>query len=150
MFFNMNNTIQVSQKDLMPLMEEALKAGKKVRFTVSGNSMWPWLIHQRDSVLLEECGNQKLKKGDIILFQALEHHYVLHRITRKVKGGYITTGDGNLARDGFVPKDKVIGKAVVLYRKDRKIICCQWKWRLIARLWMVGFPVRKYLVKLIC
>ena len=41
-------------------------------------------------------------------------------------------------------------KAVVLYRKDRKIICCQWKWRLIARLWMAGFPVRKYLVKLIC
>ena len=41
-------------------------------------------------------------------------------------------------------------KAVVLYRKDRKIICCQWKWRLIARLWMAGFPVRKYLVKLMC
>lgn len=145
----MSNMVQVSQKDLIPLMEEVLKEGKKVRFTVSGNSMWPWLIHQRDSVLLEGLENKRLKKGDIILFQAYENHYVLHRITRKVRGGYITTGDGNLTRDGFVPEDKVIGKAVVLYRKNTEILCGQWKWRIVAWFWMAGFPIRKHLAKLI-
>ena len=48
-----------------------------------------------------------IKKGDIILFRRNHNKYVLHRITQRMAGGFVTTGDGNLYRDGFVSNDEI-------------------------------------------
>lgn len=139
----------VSGQNLFPVIEAMLEEGRQVRFTVSGNSMWPLISHNRDSVLLIPCDTKQLKKGDIILFQTSVSHYVLHRITKVKKDGYITTGDGNLTRDGFVPSESVRAKAAVVYRKNRVIDCNKWYWKIIFRVWMAAFPVRYFLIKAI-
>ena len=136
---------KISQKQFFPIIEEMLKAGKNVRFTVFGNSMWPWIISDRDSVLLTRCDNAHLKKGNIILFHTASGNYVLHRITKVKRDGYITTGDGNLWRDGFVPQGKVIARVESIYRKDIVIECSGWKWKAISSLWMASFPIRRIL-----
>lgn len=132
----------VSERNLFPMIESMLAEGKKVRFRVSGNSMWPFVVHNRDSVLLVSCDRTRLKKGDIILFETVGQHHILHRITKVKKGGYITTGDGNLHRDGFVPEDAVRAKVECIYRKGKKIDCGRWYWKIVFGLWMVAFPVR--------
>lgn len=104
----------VAGRNLFPVIEEMLEDGKSVRLTVSGNSMWPLIINNRDSVLLVPRGNTRLKRGEIILFRTSISHYVLHRITKVKKGGYITTGDGNLHRDGFVAS-QMSGQKRLLY-----------------------------------
>ena len=40
-----NSDFIISERDLFPEIEKVLKEGKFVRFTVSGNSMWPLIIH---------------------------------------------------------------------------------------------------------
>ena len=50
---------------LLPMLEESRKAV----FTVSGMSMWPFICHGRDQVIVTACDPQMLKIGDIILFQ---------------------------------------------------------------------------------
>lgn len=139
----------VSQRSMFPIVEEMLSDGRDVRFTVSGNSMWPVIAHQRDSVLLTPCAEDELKKGDIILFRATKTHWVLHRITEVLEDGYITTGDGNLHRDPFIPKEAVRGKVKTIYRKERAIDCSAKRWRALFRLWMIAFPVRGTLQKAI-
>ena len=139
----------VSGQTLFPLIEAQLDEGRHVRFTVSGSSMAPLLIHGRDSVELVCARGAALKKGDIILFQPFPGRYILHRITRVLPGGYITTGDGNLHRDGFVPAPCVMGKAVAVYRTGRRISCSALHWRLLFRLWMALFPVRGALLRLL-
>lgn len=139
----------VSEKEIFPLIEQQLLNGYAVRFTVSGNSMWPLIISNRDSVLLRLCNSEHLCKGDIILFRVMETHHVLHRITKVVSGGYITTGDGNLHRDGFVTYEDVIAKVEKIYRKDRIIICKKWYWKVLFEIWMTAYPIRFYLQKLI-
>lgn len=136
----------VSGKNLFPVIEEMLREGKSVRFPVSGNSMHPFIIHNRDSVLLVPSSGRQLKKGDIILFCRSEESYILHRITKVKKGGYITTGDGNLYRDGFVPEEAVRAKAELIYRKNLVIDCRRWYWKFIFRLWMMAFPIRRRLL----
>ena len=42
----------VSCKDLFPLVEELLRQNLRVKFTVSGNSMLPFIRHNKDKVLL--------------------------------------------------------------------------------------------------
>lgn len=133
----------ISERYLFPMIETMLEEGRKVRFTVSGNSMWPFIISNRDSVLLIPCEKTSLKKGDIILFQTGCGHYILHRITKVLKSGYITTGDGNLQRDGLVPWENVRAKVSVIYRKERVIECDRWYWKIIFRIWMLTFPIRQ-------
>lgn len=145
----LTNTLNISQRVMFPLVEEMLNDGKDVRFTVSGNSMWPLIANQRDSVLLTPCESDELKKGDIILFKATKTHWVLHRITDVREDGYITTGDGNLHRDPFIPKEAVRGKVKTIYRKDRIIDCEKKRWNALFRLWMIAFPMRGTLQKMI-
>lgn len=144
-----NSDFIISERDLFPEIEKVLKEGKFVRFTVSGNSMWPLIIHNRDSVLLTSCEKINLKKGDIILFYVGQGHHMLHRITSIKQGGYITTGDGNLHRDGFIPVENVIAKVEKIYRKDKIINCNRWYWKFIFRLWMMMFPIRGFMQKII-
>lgn len=133
----------VSGQDMFPIVEEQLALGKRVCFTVSGTSMTPWIIHNRDQVELISAKGLPLKKGDIILFQPFPGKYILHRITKIVPGGYITTGDGNLHRDGWSSSASVIGKAVAIRRKGKIIDCHALRWSITFWLWMELFPVRK-------
>lgn len=139
----------VSTKDVFPVMIDLLKQGQEVRFTVSGNSMFPLIVDNRDQVLLVACDETCLHKGDIILFMVSEHHYVLHRITKVVNGGYITTGDGNCHRDGFVSCENVLGKVAKIYRKEKEIDVQDWKWKLVFWGWNFLFPVRKQVFQMI-
>lgn len=135
----------ISGQDLFPVIEEQLISGNRVSFTVSGSSMMPWIVNNRDQVELISVKNLVLKKGDIILFLPFPGKYVLHRITKIVPGGYITTGDGNLHRDGFISTESVIGKVVKIHRKGKLIDCDNLHWRIIFSLWMKLFPIRKWL-----
>lgn len=137
----------VSGSELFPLIIEQLEQGKRVCFTVSGSSMMPWIVNNRDSVELISAKNIQLKKGDIILFQPLKHKYVLHRIIKVCPTGYLTAGDGNLYADGIASKESVIAKAVSIRRKGKEIDCEKIRWKIVFHIWMVLFPVRGYLLK---
>ena len=136
----------VSGQSLFSMVEEQLASGKRVRFPVSGTSMTPWIIHNRDQIELISAKGLRLKKGDIILFQPFSGKYILHRITKIVPSGYITTGDGNLYRDGFTSSASVIGKVVTIHRKGKPINCSAPQWRILSWLWMALFPFRRWML----
>lgn len=140
-----DNVQYISGIDLFPVIEEQLAKGKRVCFTVSGTSMMPWIINNRDQVELISVRDITLKKGDIILFQVFSGKYVLHRITKIVPRGYMTTGDGNLHRDGFISSTSIIGKVITIHRKGKVIDCNALRWRIIFWLWMELFPIRKWI-----
>ena len=53
----------VSGQSLFSMVEEQLASGKRVRFPVSGTSMTPWIIHNRDQIELISAKGLRLKKG---------------------------------------------------------------------------------------
>ena len=60
---------------------------------ISGNSMAPFLIHQRDTVYLSRL-QKPLKKGDVVLYLRDNGSYVLHRIVQINNDQYSMIGDG--------------------------------------------------------
>ena len=61
-------TIQyVSAKTLFPIIRQLLNEHQQASFTVTGMSMWPFLCHGRDQVVLDYCSLDSLKVGDILL-----------------------------------------------------------------------------------
>jgi len=133
----------ICSEDLFSAICEQLAEGRQAVFTVTGMSMWPFLCHGRDQVVLEAVEPETIRKGDIVLLRTFPGNYLLHRVTRMKDGKIETTGDGNCFRDGFFPGSVVLARAVRLIRPDRTIDCRAWNWQLAFRCWMALYPVRR-------
>ena len=135
----------ISSEILFSAITEQLVEHRQAAFTVTGMSMWPFLCHGRDQVIIEACQPDMLHRGDIILLQTHLGNYLLHRITRKKGDGVVTTGDGNCFRDGEFPFARIRARVVSLVRNGKVIECRGWKWKVMSQIWMALFPVRKWM-----
>lgn len=144
---NSGNKI-VSTENIVPLIKESLDCGHKVKFTVSGYSMYPWIAHNRDQVLLARADETGLRLGDIILFQNKNDKYILHRIYKKEAEGYWTIGDSCLYLDEMVHPTEIIGVVEKIYRKGKEIDCNSFLWHSIFSIWRLLLPARVYLLML--
>jgi signal peptidase I len=135
---------RISTHELLPFVEEIIQSGRKARITVTGNSMRPFIVSNRDEVLI--TGFKALKKGDIILFKNKNGEYILHRIYTIKDMKYRTIGDYCLNDDGQVEQTNIIGVVEKIMRKDRIIACDSFLWQIFTRVWLALLPVRKYLI----
>ena len=138
----------ISPKNLFSAISEQLAENRQAVFTVTGMSMWPFLCHGRDQVVVEKYDREKIKIGDIILYRVSEDHYILHRITYLGKNYFQTTGDGNLFKDPPMPYNCIIAKVCGVVRNGKSIECNQIKWKVLFRIWMWLFPYRKWIFKI--
>lgn len=134
----------ISDKDLFSAVFDALLDGKQVSFTVTGMSMWPFLCHGRDKVIVSSVEN--LKKGDIVLWQTPTGRHILHRLVYLDDIYFETAGDGNCFKDGRLPRTMIKAKVVSVVRKNKKISCDSFKWRILGSLWTMLFDWRKILL----
>ncbi|MEQ8197002.1 MAG: S24/S26 family peptidase [Clostridiaceae bacterium] len=139
---------KVPAEDFFRLVKAELKNNGKVRFTVTGTSMLPWIGDGRDQVLLAFTDGKGLKAGDIILFQDRCGKWLLHRIYRKEAGGYRTIGDASLVEDGMVYSGQIAGVVEKIYRKGKEIHCGSRIWRFIFFIWRKLFFLRKFLMRI--
>lgn len=139
----------ISSEALFLAVQESLSQGKMASFTVTGMSMWPFLCHGRDRVVVKACQPANVKKGDIVLLQTSLGNYLLHRVTKVTGQGFETTGDGNCFRDGCFPFLCLRAKVVKLIRKGKEIDCSLWYWRMVFFIWNLFFPIRKELLWLL-
>ena len=130
------------------ILEEAIRLvreGVSVTLPVNGNSMLPFIIGGRESVILKRAG--LIEEGDVLLAWVDGCRYVVHRILSIDGDHVVLMGDGNIrgvehclrrdvkARVSHVVDEK--GRRYDLYRP----------WRMCAsRLWTALRPIRRYLL----
>ena len=112
-------------------VSQMLQSGNSVTLRAKGNSMLPFIMEERDSVVLA-ClpGNR----------------YVLHRVYR-IKGEHIMLmGDGNLHATECCRREDVAGVVVKIIRDGRVIDITSSSQLFMAALWRKLLPVRRYLL----
>lgn len=137
----------IDNAKLFPVIAQLLHEGHTVILPLRGNSMRPFLVHNRDKALL--VLPDVLKVGDPVLAEVYPTRYVFHRIVA-IDGDSITLrGDGNRDVEHCRRKD-VVALAKGFYRKGRTTLDSvdSPKWRIYSVLWMRLLPVRRYLLKL--
>lgn len=139
----------IPNDEFFTAVRQMLDSGKEVDFTVTGNSMWPLLKHGRDRVVLTSCKAQDIRKGDVILFEALPSKYLLHRVTKLNANTFETTGDFNTFRDGSFSRECVIGKAVKTVRNGKSYSTKSFFMRFYSAFWRSFYFARKPLIKLL-
>lgn len=85
-------TVKVPTDELMQVVLLQLKNGGVANLTVTGYSMMPMLRNLRDAVLLIPV-SEPLEPGDVALYQRDNGRYILHRVIKVTKEGYLFCGD---------------------------------------------------------
>ena len=77
----------VKAEEYIPVIRGLVEEGNIVPFLITGNSMSPFMIHERDTILLKKP-EHPLKKGTMAFYQRKSGQYVLHRICKVKQGKY--------------------------------------------------------------
>lgn len=136
-----------SMRELAPVIEQTVQEGRKVKFTVTGNSMFPLFSDRRDQVTVERADD--IKKYDIVLHLRSDGHYILHRVIG-VKNGILTiAGDNEIRKERNVNASQVIAVVTSFVRKGRECSVDNSLYRLYCRLWLLIFPFRRIVLSIL-
>lgn len=123
-----------------------LQNGHSVTMRAKGNSMFPFIRDERDSVVLQ--GRKDIAVGSIVLARLQNGSYVLHRVYRLEKEAMVLMGDGNLYATERCRRNEVVGVAVKIIRDGRFVDCTSRKELFRARVWRKLLPLRRVLLYL--
>lgn len=137
----------VDTNEYISMLRELLDAGQTVQLPVSGNSMLPFLIHNRDNVTLSPPGSA-LEVGDIVLYQRPGGQYILHRICRITQAGIFCIGDAQQQVEGPIAPKAVFGRVTAAVRKGKALTPGTPLWDFFARVWIRMIPCRHGLMRL--
>lgn len=132
---------KLSSEIAIPAIRELLDRDEHCRVVVTGSSMWPFLRHERDAVILSSV-TAPLHPGDIIFYLRTPTVCVLHRIIRpRADGLWDVTGDAQTSLEPVHPR-QVLGVVTEIERGDRRFPCTQPLWRALCRVWRSLLPWR--------
>ena len=119
--------MKIDTKIYLSFLKEMIEQNTDVSIVISGNSMSPFLVNQRDVIYLSKI-NRKLKKGDLVLYQRLSGQYVVHRIVKVKKSGYYLAGDNQIAIEGPILDKQIFGLVTKVKRKGKWIEAGNFWW----------------------
>lgn len=125
-------------------IDRMLQNGHSVTMRAKGNSMFPFIRSERDSVVLQKMKNMAV--GSIVLARLQNGSYVLHRVYQLEKEGMVLMGDGNLCATERCRRNEVVGVVVKIIRDGRYVDCTSRKELLKAWMWRKLLPVRRALL----
>ena len=129
------------------MLRDLVNEGKECRLLISGSSMAPFLVHERDSILFSKP-DRELRRGDMVFYQRDNGQYVMHRILKvKLEGLYII-GDAQTEVEGPVKPEQVFALVTKVNRKGKWVGPGNFWWWFFSTVWLRLFPIRRLIRKL--
>jgi len=130
------------------IIEEAVKLareGVSVTLPVNGQSMLPFIVGGKESVILKAPG--QVYKGLVMLAWADNSRYVVHRVVG-IDGDKVTLmGDGNLKGKEYCKLSDLKAEVTHVVSADGKTRFLYTKKRMMAaKVWWYLRPIRRYLL----
>lgn len=142
----MNKKI-IDTREYVATLRELTEQGKEVGMRIAGNSMVPFLVHERDYIYFKKP-DRDLKKGDMVFFQRMDGAYVIHRIYKVKPEGYYIVGDNQTMIEGPVKKEQIFALITQVKRKDKLIGPDDFCWKFFEKVWINVISVRPLVGKL--
>lgn len=137
----------VDTREYVSVLRGLVEEGREVSMVISGSSMSPFLIHQRDTIFFKKP-DRELRAGDMVFCQRATGQYVMHRIWKVKPDGYYIVGDGQIAIEGPVQREQIFALITRVVRKGRKIEPGNFWWEFFAKVWLHMIPLRWGMMKL--
>lgn len=132
----------VDTKEYVSVLKELVEEGREVSLLISGSSMSPFLIHQRDYIYFKKP-DRKLRKGDMVFYQRASGQYVMHRIYRIKKNQYYMIGDAQSEIEGPLCEEQIFARITKVKRKGKMIAPGDFWWEFFEHVWLRMIPLRR-------
>ena len=129
------------------MLRDLVNEGKECRLLISGSSMAPFLVHERDSILFSKP-DRELRRGDMVFYQRDNGQFVMHRILHVKPEGLYIIGDAQTEVEGPVKPEQVFALVTKVNRKGKWIGPGNFWWWFFSTVWLRLFPVRRLILKL--
>ena len=136
---------KVDTKEYVSMLRELTESGKEVSMLIAGNSMSPFLIHERDSICFKEP-DRTLCRGDMVFYQRTSGQYVMHRIYKVSAEGYYIVGDAQQDIEGPVKREQIFALITKVRRKGKWIAPGDFWWEFFEHVWIRMVPVRRLII----
>ncbi len=133
----------VDAREYISILRELTQQGKEVSMLITGNSMAPFLVHERDRICFKKP-DTALKKGDMVFFQRRDGAFVMHRIYRVRP----EVGDAQTWIEGPIAAEQIFARVTKIQRKGRQIGPKDGIWKFFQYVWIRLIPLRPFLVRL--
>lgn len=143
----MDEVRYIKSDRVMDIVQELLDQDQRVRITVTGMSMYPFLRDNMDSVELYSTDFSEIRVGDILLIVTYNQQFVLHRVIKKRMNYIYINGDAQQWWEGPVFSDQIVAKVSKVWRQDRCIPCSLFRWRALSFVWRLLFPFRYLIIR---
>lgn len=141
----MENRI-VDTKEYVDILREFSDGGRAVTMKIAGNSMAPFLAHDRDYICFKRP-DDKFRRGDMVFYQRENGKYVMHRIYKIKPEGYYLVGDAQTVIEGPVKECRIFAKIIKVKRKEKWIGPGNFWWEFFRRVWIRIVPLRRFVMK---
>ena len=109
----------IPDRELMPIIRAALERGQRVRMTVNGRSMLPFI---RDGDVVEIAPMPPTPTlGSVVLARLSGERYPLHRLVAQCGAAWLLRGDNCGVPDGMVPCENLVGVVTRVERNGRVV-----------------------------
>lgn len=125
--------------------EDVLARDGRLIYTNVGTSMMPMLRPGRDLLIIEKP-NGRLNRYDVPLYKRDSGKYILHRVLKVRKDGYVLCGDNQWRRECGVTDRQIIGVLTAFVRDGKEIPVTDRWYRLYVHLWCDLFWLRAALL----
>ena len=129
------------------MLRDLVNEGKECRLLISGSSMAPFLVHERDSIIFSKP-DRELRRGDMVFYQRDTGQYVMHRILHVKTEGLYIIGDAQTEVEGPVRPEQVFALVTKVNRKGKWIGPGNFWWWFFSTVWLRLFPIRRLILKL--
>lgn len=121
-----------------------LSSGHTVTLRAKGDSMFPFIVGDRDCVVLQRSRSARV--DDIVLARLPGRGYVLHRVYGTTGDSFVLMGDGNVCGTELCRAENVCGTVLKIIRDGRYVVCSSAQERRRVRLWKGLLPIRRYIL----
>ena len=140
---------RVDTNEYVSVLKELVEQGKEVSLIISGSSMTPFLVHERDAICFK-APDRSLRKGDMVFYQRETGQYVMHRIYKIKSDEYYMVGDAQQEIEGPLQRQQIFALITKVKRKGRWIAPGDFWWEFFEHIWIHMIPIRRILMKSKC
>lgn len=137
----------VDTKAYVEIFRELVENGEEVGMRIAGNSMAPFLIHERDYIHFSKP-NRPLERGDMVFYQRKNGQFIMHRIWKVKPEGYYMVGDAQTVIEGPIEREQIFALINKVRRKEQWVEAGDFWWEFFAHIWIRMVPLRHVIMGL--
>ena len=128
------------------VLRELAESGKTVSMRIAGNSMSPFLVHDRDYIFFTRP-EREIRRGDMVFYQRYTGQYVMHRVCRIKDNRYYLVGDAQTEVEGPLYREQIFALITAVKRKGKIVRPGDFWWEFFEHIWVRLIPARRLIVR---